>query len=506
MDYKTMVYQIWLILPLYVLGLGFVFLFYPKIPISLCIMSALFWGALIYIFSALLTSFFGLYTRFIWALISTEIVIVIILLTKRWMILRTVPWRNFIIWLTILLFLFSSVFLISNPEDLSYFTSDSKAFTKLKLQNLNVFNSSSTIEPKAGKFFREVYGISEALMHSLARFNNEIVLTLWHPYLWISLYGSFFAILYEFSYQKMMNKPTSVVISLLMTIWVGTTGLNWKNGYYVHVHMITATSIFFAFYFFGKMIASDREEIKYGFLGALALCLFGFSRVESPILIGLFLAMLLGAKKFSRKEVIVTFFPPIFVEITWLLFLLFAYLGYESIFWSDSRIILALGAYIFFALLIVIFIFNNKLKDFVKKHITRIVFVLVLNISLCLIISKQDHQISNLVTILCQLFQGEIWKYYWWVIIFIYLSITMLENYFQNKNGFLKTKKLMVMMILVFFLIILDLGFFRKIYFIGWMDSASRMISHISPIAGFYTCKSILNFVPWKKILKKQII
>lgn len=496
-----MVYQIWILLVLYVLGLGFIVLFYPKIHFSLCIMSALYWGALFYIFSAVFLSFFGLYTKFIWALISTEIVIFIIMALKRKTVLKTMPWKDNIIWFTLLFFLFSSFFLIFDNRRLSLFTQDSYVYIA---QSSHIFNSSSIIAPGAGLFFREAYGISEALMHSLARFILQPVLTLWHPYLWITLYGSFFALLYEFCHQKINNRSASIIFSLLMTIWVGTAGLNWVNGYYIHVHLITATSIFFAFYFFGKMATSDLEETEYGFLGAVSLCVFGFSRVESPILIGLFLAILLGAKAFSRKELFAAFFPPILIEIIWLFFLLFAYFGYDSIFWSDSRIMLALIVYIIFALIGVIFFLNNKLQYLAQKYLTNIVFVLVINFSLLLLISKPNHQIANLIAILLQFFQGEIWGIYWWANLMIYISILFYNHFIQKKNRFPKTMKLIGMMILVYSLVILDLGYFRKSYRMAWSDSASRMFSHISPIIGFYICKYIIYHFPYKNLIKKK--
>ena len=93
-----MIYQLWIMFALYVLGLGFIVLFYPKVPLSLCIMSALFWGALIYIFSAVFLALFGLYTRFIWVLMSIEMVIFIILNLNHKPVLKRVSWKNTIIW------------------------------------------------------------------------------------------------------------------------------------------------------------------------------------------------------------------------------------------------------------------------------------------------------------------------------------------------------------------------------------------------------------------------
>jgi hypothetical protein len=302
-----------------------------------------------------------------------------------------------------------------------------------------------------------------------------------------------------------MNKPALIVIPMLMTIWVGTSGLNWVNSYYIHVHLISAASIFFAFYFFGRMITSDCEEAEYGFLGALSLCVYGVSRVESPIFIGIFLAMLLGVKSFSRKEILATFFLPILVEIIWLLYLLFVYFGYESPSWSDSRIILALGAYILFALFIVIFMHKNNLQDFAQKYITKIVFVLLINASLLLIILKPDHQITNSIAIIRHLFQGEIWGYYWWENLMIIFSLIIINNIIKKIIRFSKAMKFIGMMILVYLLLILDVGFIRRAYYGYWPDSASRMFSHISPITGFYMCVFIIENVPRMNIFQKQV-
>ena len=431
-----MVYQLWIMIALYVLGLTFISLFYPKIPVSLCIMSALFWGALIYIFSAVFLAFFGLYTRFIWVLMSAEIVIFIIMIYKRRLIWKTVSWKNTIVWEIILLCLFISILVITNNRPFFFINTDSKHYI---IQGSHIFNLGSIITPGAGRFFRTNYGVSEALMHSLARFVPQPALTLWHPYLWITLYSSFFAFLYELSQQKKMNKYYSISLGLLMTLWVGTAGMNWLNGYYIHVTLIAAASIFFTFYFFGKMVASEREETEYGFLGALALCGFGLSRSESPILIGLFLVLLLGAKNFTRKEMFAAFFPHILLEFIWFTFLLYAYSEYENNFWTNSRIMLALGTYILFTIFIILVALNKNLQNYSTKYLAIAVFIGLIAVSLLLFITNPNHQINNLTIIVKHLFNGEIWGYYWWENLMIFISIIFYKKYWQKKNSFSKT-------------------------------------------------------------------
>lgn len=86
----------------------------------------------------------------------------------------------------------------------------------------------------------------------------------------------------------------------------------------------------------------------------------------------------------------------------------------------------------------------------------------------------------------------------------IYISILFYNHFIQKKNRFPKTMKLIGMMILVYSLVILDLGYFRKSYRMAWSDSASRMFSHISPIIGFYICKYIIYHFPYKNLIKKK--
>ena len=497
-----MIQQIWIMVALYILGLAFIMLFYPKIPFSLCVTSALFWGALIYIFSAVFLAFFGLYTRFIWVLISAEALIFIIMNLKRRSIWKTISWKEISAWGIILVIIFSSVLVISNNKHIYLKTADSVHYL---IESSHIFDFESIITPGAGRFFRANYGISEALMHSLARFISQPALTLWHPYLWITLYSSFFALLYELGQQKKMSKSASIIWGSLLTVWVSTAGMNWRNGYYIHVHLFAAASIFFAFYFFGKMAASDQEETEYGFLGALALCGFGLSRAESPILILLFLALLLGAKKFTRKEMFAVFLPPILLELIWLTFLLFAYFGFETRFWTDSRIILALGAYIPFTLFMIIIVFNEKLQKFAKKYLTNIVFIMLLTLSLLLFVFKPNHQIANIITIFSQLFNGEIWGYYWWENLILFIFIIIYMKYRRKKSSFSPTMKIIGMMILAYVLIILDLGYFRRSDSVSvwWADSGSRMFSHISPIIGFCICKSMYDYFPLSNLFKK---
>jgi hypothetical protein len=68
--------------------------------------------------------------------------------------------------------------------------------------------------------------------------------------------------------------------------------------------------------------------------------------------------------------------------------------------------------------------------------------------------------------------------------------------------------KIIGMMILAYVLIILDLGYFRRndSVSIWWADSGSRMFSHISPIIGFYICKSMYDYFPLTNLFNKRDI
>ena len=210
-----MIQQIWIMIALYILGLASITLFYPKITFSLCAASALFWGALIYIFSAVFLAFFGLYTRFIWVLISAEAVIFIIMNLKRRSIWKSISWKEISAWGIILVCIFSSVLVVAKNQHIFFFTGDSVHYV---IQSSHIFNTGSIITPGAGNFFRSNYGASEALMHSLARFVSQPALTLWHPYLWITLYSSFFVLLYELGQQKKMNRSASIIWGSLLTV------------------------------------------------------------------------------------------------------------------------------------------------------------------------------------------------------------------------------------------------------------------------------------------------
>lgn len=503
-----MLQQIILLSVLYVIGVLFIALFYPKISIGLIASSGLFWGGLINTFAGIILGLLGSYSGWIWIVLGIIFIILVSLhfRTKtRW---KNISWGSILIPFATMFILFSFGYLFFGR---SYQILTSSASLPYIIVGSHIYHYDTIFLPGAGYDFRSQYGISEALIHALGGFIHTPAISLWHPFLWISQYAFFFTAILEFSKKIGVKKQIATIIGLLALVWTATSPMNWMQSFYIHVHLFSSFSIMICIYFFWKMTNSQTEETELALLSSLALCGYGLSRVESPIMVLIILVTFFVSHKFQTKEYRLIFYPPILLEIGWLNFLLFAYKNTTTQYWSDSRLLLAIGVYSF---LFVIILLNDFFKierriKWIKNHL----YLMFLLVPIVLSILDYRRSIQTTQSVLNNMFgtlqqpgSGS-WGLYW--IEAVILVVLLLANRRPwTKTGLKKRNFVLFGNIIIGYLIlILVLGFFRAEPYTGirWGDSASRMLSHISPLLGLSISLVILEiFQSLKKERKKH--
>ena len=281
--------------------------------------------------------------------------------------------------------------------------------------------------------------------------------------------------------------------------------MNWLNSFYIHVHLFASFCIFTCIYFFWKVVNSKELRPDLGFLGALALCGFGLSRVESPIVIMIFLTLMMFEKKFSRREVRAIFYPPIILEIGWLVFLYFGYRSTQTSFWSDSRLLLAIGGYCLF--LVIVNIWEKTKINSKGKIPSKSIFYGLLAVPLLLYLLDSQKLSITLSVLLTNTFGTigypgrSVWNFYWIGAGNILLLILAIIRPLKNKQIFRNRYALVVNFVLSYLIIILSLGLIRKTpySFNRWGDSSSRMISHFVPSMGLFIGICVVEIIAHEK-------
>ena len=303
-----MIGQILILLFLYLLGTAFIFLFFPTIPYYLCITSGLFWGALLNVFAGILLGLLGVYSWVLWFLLVMVFLLIMVNHFREKEKWKSAPWRKIAALFGMMAALFGITLMILGGKHHFLASTDSLYYIVF---SSHIHNYGSIVLPGSGDFFRSFYGVSEAMMHALAGFVSQPFLSLWHPFLFVSLYAFFIALFYDATRQLEIKNFSLYIAGFACAVWTATASMNWLNSFYIHIHLFAAFCFLACLYFYRKAVSAEGEAQIFGFLGSLALCGYGLSRSESPVVILLFMALIMGAKKYSQREISVIFYPPI---------------------------------------------------------------------------------------------------------------------------------------------------------------------------------------------------
>ena len=496
-----MIGQILILLFLYLLGTAFIFLFYPTIPYHHCITSGLFWGALLNVFAGILLGLLGIYSWILWFLLVMVFLLIMVTHFHRKEKWKSAPWRKIATLFGMMAGAYGITLITLGGKYHFLVSTDSLYYI---VYSSHIYNYGSIVLPGAGFFFRSHYGVSETMMHALAGFVSQPVLALWHPFLFATLYAFFIALFYDATRQLEIRKIALYVSGFVCAIWSATASMNWLNSFYIHAHLFAAFCILACLYFYQKAVSAESEGHIFGFLGSLALCGYGLSRSESPFVILMFLALMMGAKRYSRQEVIAIFYPPIVLVACWLAFLFFAYRFTATPFWFDERLLFASGAYVI--LLIFVVLWKKLHIDMLKWRLFSIVKFAIMLFPIILFLVDYPKTKRVFIEVL-RLFFGTIknpgfgvWNFHM-IGMGILLPWVVAVQKPWRKNQTRNKMQITGWMIFGYVVAILFFGFVRTSAYSSsrWGDSGSRMISQIAPSLAFFISISIAQYVFTKR-------
>lgn len=482
--------QILVIFVLYVTGVLFLALFYPKISLNFIAVLGLYFGSLINTFIGIVLGLLNCFSELIWYIYGLLILVLILLIylrRKRWV---GVSWRSIFLPFSFMLILFALGYLFIGIDFQLLTSSTSLPYI---IQSSHVYNYRTISLPGGGYDFRSQYGISEILIHALAQFFDLPALSLWHPFLWISQYAFFFMIVLE--YSKEMERDNNrrrygLIIGSLILIWTATTPMNWMQSFYIHVHLFSSFSFLIFVYFFWKQVIAKKKQNIFILLSSLAICAYGLSRVEAPIMILIIMALALISYQFSRAEYRLFFYPPTALMIFWLSFIFFAYRGTSTQYWSDKRLMAAIVLYVAVVVFLIVNVKFKIIKKIITDWIRKFAYLIYLFISVLLAVMNPERFLQTIRSVLHNMFGaiGAIgicpWGFYWLEVVVLILFLLARNRPWQKTGEQDGGYFLWINTILLYLALIVILGFFREVPYTGirWGDSASRMLTHISPV------------------------
>jgi hypothetical protein len=455
---------------LYSVGLMFGLQFYRKLPLMFVALSAFFWGALGWVILTLFLCSLALpFTFRLMATIETLTVIglMIIFLHKN---KGNIQHADILILLAIS-FLFLLITALAIHYNAANLTNDSY---NIILYGESIaytgFSNPDTMTPFA-------FGIFMPVIQSAAPF-----LKLDYLYAFQPLFSTLFlGIMFQLINYTVRKTVRSVIYSFLLSIlgvfvFVTTPGVMY-HFFYIHTNFTAASYLFLSIVTF--WLGRRESNSTWFIFSALGLLAFTLVRTETPIFALMVLAFM--ARYLHYRNRLAILLPLVLVIILWQCVGLFLFPENEDAIVSGLQTILVISFYTIFALFLLLSKFKI-VERFITPYIPHYLFIGSVLGAIALFVAKPEHMFVSLSNVLQNLFQTGGWGVTWVIVFFL-----MVFSYSLPR---IKNEELFLLNIIVFFVFILALGFFRGDTFgpyrARWTDSANRMSLHILPLSIYY--------------------
>jgi hypothetical protein len=452
---------------LYSVGLMFGLQFYRKLPLTFIALTAFFWGVLGWVILAVVLCSLAL--PFTFRLMATIEILIVIGLAI--MFLRNAK-GNFqhaellILLAANLFFLLSTV--LSMKFNAANLTNDSYYIILYGeiIAYSGFFSGSVVLTPFA-------YGILVPILQAAAPFLKLDYLYAFQPIFSILFLGTMFYLINYALRKIIQNSIYAIFLSALGVFAFASAPGVLYHIFYIHTNFITASYLFLCVVTF--WLGLWEENYTWFIFSALALLAFSLARTETPIF-ALFI-MILMVKYLNYRNRLTILLPLVLAIILWEGTSLFLFPENDYVMVNKAQTLLVISFYVIFTLFL-IFSRHRIISKFIVSYITR---YLIMGSALGVVViftAKTELSLENLTNTMQNLLLAGGWGISW-VLVFFLMAFSYSLPRFKNEEVF-------PLNIILFFVFILVLGFFRVSYSVLWTDSVNRMSLHILPLSIFY--------------------
>jgi len=457
---------------LYIVGLICVLPLSRKIPLWILASTGFLWGKLIWIFCSAITLFLGMTFNITNMLILLAIVVIgavwLNISYKTW---KLTPTQYLSIILGVGAFTISSYLL--TKQYYLYATSDSFSIilmsqilseSGLQLWTLNQFTEWGLIAPvfqMASSLLGEGYisGYQTLLAGSLL-----IVFS-------ISIYQAF----------SRHFKPSLSYLFTGLSVLIITTIIFVEHAVYIHTNLTAAVYLYVALFAYWNFLQDDKPE--WIILGTAAMIGVGFSRIEGPLYVILFLALAITSKQLKYKHALWIVLPYTILSIIWNTYLLFSV--DQTGLLSQTNIIIIILSLLGLAAFGILSKWLPKITSF-----QFLILGLLTVGTVAAFLLKPDHMSLSLIHVIQNLVSRNAWGFTWFLILLL-LPLTLDFNKDSPENRFL------IFSITCYLILVVLFAFPREPYRLGKTDSANRMLLQIQPIIFLYISINSYKIKKW---------
>jgi len=458
--------QIAFLTGIYLIGFVFGLNFKRNIPFPFICLTAFFWGATIWVvlnIGCLLISSPSEVSTAVLMAISFSVFSISAILRNHWK-LKTIE----IAWLVgtlALLILITSFFTLFNFSNV---TGDGLYMIQMGREViLHGADSWGMASPAS-------YGVFIPFMQSASVYLDLDYLYALQPTLGIMFIFSFLYLNFHLFSYFISSKRHAIGISLLATIALVSTYFIFFQLFYIHTNFPSA--IFLYFTVCALWLSHKELNNIWMVFAILALTGFSLSRTENILFALIVLAIFVSSGQRSRPIQPLIYLPFLIFFILWNLRITNMPSSYLDV--LNKKINYAI-VFMLIAFGVLILLSN---QDWIKKNVImkldQIIWI-VFGMSLILMfLIKPEQMITGLINLFTNLFSTGGWGFTWFFLIGL-IIITWFQSSIHGDSIFISV-------ILLYFIFVMLMMFFRSPYRIGWGDSANRMMTTIVPITFTY--------------------
>jgi len=244
--------------------------------------------------------------------------------------------------------------------------------------------------------------------------------------------------------------------------------------FYIHVNIISALYMYLFVFALVKM--QQQPGRAYALLAQLSLIAFSLIRIEAPLFVIVILLVTSFWQGWSYVNRLKLIIPFIVLFVAWYARVYFILPEVPDLLTKELAIAI-IAVLVGFGLFAVVS--GLKVLDSVVKRTPFLTLMGLVLVSIIFTITKSEHMLSSLESIVRNILVAGNWGLTWYVIFFL-----ATELYFARRDA--TERHWMFMVLVTYILLVYNLAYFRVPYHLGEIDSANRLVLQALPLVLLY--------------------
>jgi len=310
-------------------------------------------------------------------------------------------------------------------------------------------------------------------MHSITNLLDQKLYWQYQPVLSLDLVAIVFYTVYTIIREQKSILQSCVAATVLVSL-MALSNIFVFHVFYIHVNIISALYMYLFVFALVKM--QQQPGRAYALLAQLSLIAFSLIRIEAPLFVIVILLVTSFWQGWSYVNRLKLIIPFIVLFVAWYARVYFILPEVPDLLTKELAIAI-IAVLVGFGLFAVVS--GLKVLDSVVKRTPFLTLMGLVLVSIIFTITKSEHMLSSLESIVRNILVAGNWGLTWYVIFFL-----ATELYFARRDA--TERHWMFMVLVTYILLVYNLAYFRVPYHLGEIDSANRLVLQALPLVLLY--------------------